>query len=49
VGRVGTSYEAPPEIAPVKSAAPRPEPAGTGSVKLPGLAQPASSTAVPRR
>ena len=49
VGNVGTSYAAPPEIAPVKSAAPRTGPARADSLKLPGLAQPASSTAAPRR
>jgi len=50
VGNVGTTYTAPPAIAPVQPAAPRGEPARTdSSMRLPGLAQPASSTAVPRR
>jgi DNA-binding NtrC family response regulator len=49
VGNVGTSYSAPPQIAPVKSAVPHTAPARADSMKLPGLAQPASSTAAPRR
>ncbi len=49
VGNVGTSYTAPPAIAPSGSAAPRTGPAPADTMKLPGLAQPASSTAVPRR
>jgi FixJ family two-component response regulator len=49
VGNVGTSHSAPPEIAPVKSEAPRTAPERADSRKLPGLAQPASSTAAPRR
>jgi len=49
VGNVGTSYSAPPEIAPVKTEAPRTAPQRADSMKLPGLAQPASSTATPRR
>ena len=49
VGNVGTSHEAPPAIAPVKSEAPRNGPSPTDTMKLPGLAQPASSTAARRR
>ena len=49
VGNVGTTYSEPPAIAPVRSGAPRSEPARTDTMRLPGLAQPASSTAVPRR
>ena len=48
VGNAGTSYAAPPEIAPVKSAAPRTAPERADSMKLRGLAQPARSTAAPR-
>ncbi len=48
VGNAGTTHSEPPAIAPVRSA-PRSEPARTDSMRLPGLLQPASSTAVPRR
>ena len=48
VGNVGTSYTPPPAIAPV-TPAPRNGPSPADTMKLPGLAQPASSTAVPRR
>ncbi len=46
VGNVGTSRPSPPEIAPVRTAAPDRAPAGAAGATLPGLAQPASSTAV---
>jgi len=49
VGRVGTSYSAPPAIAPVNTTAPKNQPGPADTMHLPGLAQPASSTAVPRR
>jgi DNA-binding NtrC family response regulator len=49
VGNVGTTYSAPPAIAPVRTGTPRSEPSPTDTMRLPGLAQPASSTAVPRR
>lgn len=49
VGNVGTSYTAPPAIAPVRPAPQRTGPSPADTMHLPGLAQPASSTAVPRR
>jgi len=49
VGNVGTSYTAPPAIAPVKPAPQTTGRALVDTMNLPGLAQPASSTAVPRR
>ncbi len=48
LGSVGTSYGTPPEIAPVKAAAPS-GPAPADTMQLPGLRQSASSTAVPPR
>ena len=49
VGNVGTSHPSPPEIAPVRTAAPGGGPAATDSARPPRVAQPASSTAVPPR
>jgi DNA-binding NtrC family response regulator len=47
VGNVGTSYPAPPAIAPVKTA-PDNEPTRADTTRLPGLDRPAPSAAVPR-
>ena len=48
IGNVGTSVSAPPAIAPVRPAPENASPSRTDTVHLPGLAQPAPSTAVPR-
>ena len=49
VGNVGSTVATPPAIAPVRPAAPRNEARADSGARLPGMAQPASSTAVPRR
>jgi len=45
VGNVGSTVATPPAIAPVRPAMPRAD----STARVPGMAQPASSTAVPRR